>query len=150
MSLQTNGNGKVKSRLDQELNELAGATGKGLARIKKGDNQGSYLADIFIAQETKKWAEDRLKGAWKAAVDDGVVPEDDALREQAKGEHIITESSQFSCVVKVDTPRANFDKEAFITQVAKKFKIDAAKLTALAETCKGKGQPPLTKRVLEV
>lgn len=140
----------IRSKITDALDGLT-ARGGVLPSPKRGDNIEPYLADIYVAQEVKKWAEDRLKRAWARAQDDkdGVAPSDDQLRKTGKGEEIIIESGHFSMTVKVDTPRQSFDRKAFVAQVAKRYKLPLDKLDALADECVVKTAPPLTKRVLE-
>ena len=142
-----------KDKIEAELNTLAKCTnGDGFFTIKKSDNIGTYLADIFVAQTVSKWADKRLDDAWRTAADDEVILEDDDLRTKYAGgdEAIPVESRDFSVTLKVGTPRESFDQAAFIEQVAKKFKLDKAKLEAIAENCVKTGKAPLTKRVVEV
>jgi len=141
---------KCKDRLTAQLDQLAAINGPVL-KIKRGDNQGPLLGAIFLWQETVKEAKERLESAWKAAVDADIIPDDDSLREK-KGETIITESDQFSCVAEVEKPRKVFNRDKFIDAVAKKFKIDRARLDAIAvaSPCTTDSKAPLSKRILEV
>lgn len=140
--------GKIKLRLLSALEDLRNPK-RGVCRPAKGDNRDPILADIFIAQEAKAWADKRLKKAWAAAQAEGVVPDDRDLREFGKGEHIVCDSSQFSCIVAVQSPRDNFNKELFIEAVSEKFKINASKLKGLADCCVSKSAAPLSKKILE-
>lgn len=137
-----------KEALKTRLNEALDALQEVLPPMKRSDNLGPILGEIYVAQEAKKWADARLKKAWAIAQsEDGPVPSDNDMRAYGKGEHMVCESTSFSVVASVDAPRSNFDKEAFITQVAAKFKIPLGKLNLLAASCVAKSAPPLSKRV---
>lgn len=134
--------GPVKETLIDRLQAL----GQVLPSGKRGDNLEPLLAEIYLAQETKKWAEDKLKKAWAAAQDEA-VPDDAAMRAKGVGQHLVCESKNFTVTAKVDTPRQSFDKDAFIEQVSKRFKLPLDRLKAIADGCVAKSAPPLTKRV---
>jgi hypothetical protein len=115
------------------------------------DNKGSYLGEIFTWQEIGKYADDRLKQAWRAVVENDLIPADDDMRERYdEDEHIVVESNAFSMIVTVGKPRETFDQEKFIATVARKYKIDLQRLEQLAATCKKESRAPLTKRIREV
>jgi hypothetical protein len=115
-------------------------------------NTGPVLFDIFLWQTVKDYADEQLKKAWTAANEEAVVPTDDRMRETLdRGEDkIVAESNTFSCIVKVTEPRVTFDKDTFLADCAKKFKVPIAKLVGLAKACGKEGKPPLSKRVVEV
>lgn len=140
---------ETKTRLVEQLNSLAEVNGRVL-KVKRGDNKGPLLGKIYIWQEAEKYAKDQLKAAWKAALDEGIIDTDDKLREDEGEERIVMESDQFTAMVKVGTPAKPFSKEKFIEAVAKKYKIDAAKLEALATGCTKDSAAPLSKRIVEV
>jgi hypothetical protein len=117
--------------------------------LRKGDNKGSYLADIWVAQEIERQADKALAQAWKRAQDDGVVADDDEMRALGVGDHLVSESNDFSVTAKVAKGREIFYKGVFIAAVSKKYKIDIVKLNELAEKCVSNGKLPLTKRVVE-
>jgi hypothetical protein len=122
--------------------------------VKRPDskhNTGSLLGDIFTWQEVSKLADDKLKQAWKAAAETGLIPADDDLREKYdEDEHLVAESNVFTCIVTVGKPRETFDQEKFIAELARKYKLDPHLLTQLAAKCKKEGKAPLTKRIREV
>lgn len=140
---------EVKTRLFEQLDTLAEPNGKVL-KFKRGDNQGPILGRIYFWQETQKRAKSELEAAWKAAKDEGVVDSDEKLREAQGEEKILIESDQFTLMAKVDKPRSTFSRDKFIESVAKKYKIDPAKLNAIAAACTTDGLAPLSKRVIEV
>lgn len=138
---------KVKTLLQETLMPLTEAGG-GVLKIKRGDNVGPFLGRIYVLQEMSKFAEEQLKIAWKDAEAENILPDDLELRE-TEGERIVMESDQFSCVVNVAKPRANFNKDKFIDAVVVKFKIPKGKLEALAATSTKDSAAPLSKKVLE-
>ena len=141
---------KTKTALLDQLQDLPKPNGKVL-KVRKGDNLGPTLGEIFIWQETAKYATEQLRDAWKAAAASNLVEADDVLRQGLVGEEkIVVESNDFSIIAKVDKPRQNFSREKFIELVAKKFKLDPVVLTTLAESCLTPSAAPLHKRVLEV
>ena len=74
------------------------------------DNTGTFLGEIFTWQEVSKFADDKLKDAWKEAQGNGLIPADDDMREKYdEDEHIVVESNAFSCIVTVGKPRETFD-----------------------------------------
>jgi hypothetical protein len=137
----------IKTQLLAQLKEVISSTGA--LRAKRGDNFGPVLRKLYLLQEMSDYAEDELKAAWAEATKEGVLPPDDDLREE-KGERIVTESEQFSLIVSVDKPRKTFSRDKFVEAIAKKFKIDRAKLDALIATATTDGKAPLSKRILEV
>jgi hypothetical protein len=111
------------------------------------ENAGPLLHDVFVWQEIKSIADKNLKAAWSAAQsDEGILPPDDELREEV-GQNIPVQTKTYSCIVKVDEARETFDRDAFISSVAAKFKIPAAKLVAVADRSKKPSAAPLSKRV---
>ena len=54
--------GIIKSRLIEALEALAG---NGVIKTPRGDNAGKLFGRIFFWQETIKYAEAQLDGAWK-------------------------------------------------------------------------------------
>lgn len=139
--------GVIKQRLVAALDKLPR---NGVLLSKPGDNAGSILGKIFIWQETKRYADAQLKGAWQAAVAADLIPGDDALREGEKIEKTFGESKYFTIVAEVSEPRKTFDRDTFIATVAKKYRIDPGKLNAIAVECTKETKAPLAKKVLEV
>jgi len=121
-----------------------------IIRKFKDDDLGPYFSTIFFWQEVKKYSESALDAAWKIAASAKVVPDDDDLRDKGQGEHIISDSRQFSFIAKVDKPRQTFDQETFIKQLAERFKLNEELLTKMAANCLKDSKPPLSKRILEV
>lgn len=138
---------KIKALALDKLNEMVGPD-NGFVKLKRGDNKGPHLWPIYFWQEVEKYAEKQLKASWIKAQEALVVDNDEELR-KLSGEQILEESEQFSVVIKVDAPRETFSKEDFVAAVAKKYKLDPAKLNAIAATCMSKSKPPLSKKVLE-
>jgi hypothetical protein len=137
---------QYKTALADHLSNLA----KFVKRPDLKNNVGSYLGEIFTWQEVEGLAAAKLKAAWKASQDSGLIPPDDDMRDKYdQDEHIVTESNAFSCLVTVGKPRKTFDLDVFLDTLAKKFKLDRARLASLAETCKKEGKAPLTKRIRE-
>ncbi len=141
--------GAIKDKLIEALDKLSG---NGLLKTSRGDNSSQILGRVFIWQETVKYAEQQLKGAWQAAVAAEVIPDDDTLREGSTigDERIRADSKHFSLVTKVSAPRELFSRDKYITAVAKRFKLDQGVLNAMAIECMEPSKAPLSKRVLEV
>jgi hypothetical protein len=140
---------KVKTLLTTKLDKLATPDG-GVLTFKRNDNQGPLLGEIYVWQETKKYADSQLKKVWKAAADEGLIDDDDVLREKKQGEeHVITQSTAFTCMVTVDKPRQTFSKDKFVEAVAKRYKLDRAALDKIAATCTTDSVAPLSKRIVE-
>lgn len=112
-------------------------------------NSGKYLWPIFYWQVISDTADKAFKEAWEAAVVAKVIGPDEKLRELGPGEHLLADSNSFSALVSVSKPRSDFDREAFIDAIAKKYKIERAKLVALASSCTKQGNSSLRKRVVE-
>lgn len=138
---------KIKAQVLDKLNEMVGPDG-GFVKLKRTDNKGPHLWPIYFWQEVSKYSEKQLKAAWTRTQDAQLVPNDDELR-TLSGEQILQESEQFSVVVDVGAPRETFSKDQFVEAVAKKYKLDPAKLNAIAATCISKSKAPLSKKVLE-
>lgn len=137
----------IKDRLDERLVELPDK----VLRARNGDNLGPVLGTVYVWQETLAYAKKELETAWKHLVTQNLIDSDEVLKAEGPGEeHILTESNSFSVIAKVSSPRKVFSKDKFIVAVARKYKLDPAKLTDLAETCMSESSPPLHKRVLEV
>jgi hypothetical protein len=136
-----------KVALSSHLEDIA----KFVKRPDSKHNIGATLGEIFTWQTISDIADKKLKGAWTAACADGIIPADDDMRDKYdQDEHIVTESNKFSCIVTVGKPRENFDREKFIGEVARKYKLDPVRLSKLAEDCVKEGKAPLTKRIREV
>lgn len=117
----------------------------------KKSNVGRALHEIWIWQEIEEFASEARKRAWKAAqvADEGdpIVPPDEELRGDI-GEAIVVDSKTYSCVVKVDAPRQNFDRDTFVALVTRKFGIPASKMVALVDAAKKETAAPLTKTII--
>ena len=116
---------------------------------KDKSNAGRMLHEIWIWQECASLAASAEKAAWQAAQlgDHSLIPPDAELREDT-GESIVADSDSYSCLVRVDAPRATFDKETFIAIVSREYKIPAAELLRVVERSTKEGTAPLTKRVV--
>jgi DNA repair exonuclease SbcCD nuclease subunit len=141
--------GEIKSRITRRLDELSVPSSTLLQlRSIRGDNLNPALAEIYFWQEVEAHAKAKLKASWETAVREGMVPSDDKLRE-SEGESIVAESENFSVVTTVKKSSQRFDKDIFIGAVARKFRIDRAKLEKLAGITTKDSAPALTKRILE-
>jgi len=139
-------NGTFKEKLQNYVEKFVNTN-----RPDLKDNIGNYLGEIFAWQELAALATTRLKEAWaNAQSSDGILIDDEDIREKPEGELILDESPHFSCLVKVGAARMNFNRELFIDEVARKYKIKKTDLIKLADECKKKSAVPLTKRVVEV
>jgi hypothetical protein len=121
-----------------------------LVKPRDRTNTGPYLFEIWIWQELCALAEDRVAVAWKKAQDNGIIPQDDDMRKKS-GETIVTESDKFSCVATVASPGERFDKDQFIAEIVRKYKLRSADLYEIADShvCKKEAKAALKKRVLE-
>jgi DNA-directed RNA polymerase subunit H (RpoH/RPB5) len=114
-------------------------------------NSGALLGEIFTWQEVESYADAELRKAWKNAVMEGLIPNDDTLREKYDlDEHIVTESNAFSCLVTLGTPRKTLDAEALVDKLVKTFKLDRGKVVKVVESSKKEGKASLSKRIREV
>lgn len=111
-------------------------------------NTGKLLWDIYLWQSVLAHAKKQHEKAWRAATANQLIPEDDELR-KSLGERIVLQTEKLACVVRVDPPRAYFDKEAFIFLLVKKYKLDFEEVVSLANECNKGTTPVLTKRVAE-
>jgi len=118
---------------------------------KARGNAGRMLHEIWIWQEAAALAASAEKAAWQAAQlgDNYLIPPDGELRDDA-GESVVADSPSYSCVVRVDAPRASFDRDTFIALVSRQYKIPAAELLRIVERSTKGGTAPLTKRVVPV
>lgn len=139
----------IKDKVIETLNGLTNPKA-GIAKRFSGDNTGPFLSDIYIWQVTEAYAGEKKKEAWKTAQTEGFVPSDTQLRGFAEGDHIVADSKQFSCLVKVTRPHGRFNKDEFVAAVARKYKIKMGELLKLVEQYTEPGAVPLTKRVAEV
>lgn len=137
-----------KVRLEVALGKLADAR-VGVLRIDKQDNIDPLLAAVWIAQETKRWADVQLAVAWAQAQEAGLVPIDEALRALGHGSHMVCQSATFCVTAEVASPRDVFDKEEFLERAPRRFRVGRKKLLELVNECTKKSLAPLTKRVLE-
>ena len=112
-------------------------------------NAGKVLWPIFFWQVVEEVATKLRKQSWEVASTEGVVKSDDQLRALGEGEHNVLDSNHFSVLASVTKPRMLFDRELFIANVAKKYKLDVGKLTVMAEACKIENKPALSKRIVE-
>jgi hypothetical protein len=104
---------------------------------------------IFYWQEVLSLAEDEVKAAWRAAQEVGLIPSDDDMRALGEGEHIVVDSQLFSVLAKVSKPSERFDRDLFIATLVKKYKLEKARLEAIAESCKVPSKAALSKSVVE-
>jgi len=139
----------IKQSIISLLTTNLNSSSKIIKRYKE-DDLGPYFGTIYYWQEIKKFSEAAHEAAWKTARAAKVIKEDDDLRDLGSGEHIIADSKLFSFIVKVDAPRKNFNRERFISVVAKRYKLNEAELAKIAADCFDDGTPPLSKRILEV
>lgn len=113
--------------------------------------RGPKFGYLFFWQEVLALAEDRLKKQWEKLQADGELPSDDDMRKLGEGDHIVKEDKRFTVTAKVSKPQERFDKDLFITEVARRYKLKVSDLEAIANSklAKKETRPSLTKRVLE-
>jgi hypothetical protein len=142
---------KVKERLITDLALLVDPKSKTINPDAK-ENAGPMLYSIFAWQEIERYAKERVKRAWEGAQSkDGIIPSDEELRElPTKEERIVAETNSFSCLVKIGEPQNRFDKDLFLDEVARRYKIKREKLEEIAEGCVKPTNASITKRVIEV
>lgn len=113
-------------------------------------SSGKVLWNVYFWQVVGEIAAEKEKAAWKELQKaGGLVDDDDKLRSLSKGEHIAAESNKFTAMITVAAPRLNFDRDEFVAEVARKYRVAKKKLEALVEKCKHPGAAPLTKRIIE-
>jgi hypothetical protein len=135
------------SRLVSQMEALVDPRGRVL-KINTKDKLGPLIGRLFVWQEAEHYAKDRLKETWKEVYDEGVIPSDEALRE-TPGARYLGRAGQFSILTEVSAPQQRFQLETFITEVARKYKLNPIALKALAEVCREPSKAPLKKTVVE-
>ena len=139
----------IKRQIKSFLEGIHDSRVGGVRNPEKG-NSGKLLFDIYTWQVVSDIAEEMLKAAYEQAQQrGGIMGDDDRLRLLGEGDHIVAESDKFSATAKVSKPRANFDREAFITDICKTFKLQESKVQACVKRSTKTGKASLTKRVLE-
>jgi hypothetical protein len=140
-----------KIPIRQRIEEHLRVGREDIAAYTDRSNVGQQLYDIFYWQEVLHKATEELKHAWDRAQrqEGGLIDTDEDLREMGKGEHIVTESEKFTCVVTVQDPRRNLNPSALIEEVCKKFKTKPQVVEGLIETAKLPTKAPLQKRIVE-
>ena len=113
------------------------------------DNVGQFLGDIYLWETAAKFCATRKKEAWEAAVATDLVKDKEFYRGYPDSMSEVVSSPGFACTVKVSVPRKAFDRDAFINQVAKRFKIDKADLVQVAQRCMKEGAPSVSLTVME-
>lgn len=113
------------------------------------DNMGQYLGEIFMWSVAKKFVDDEYKKAWETVETVGLVPDKDKLRQSPDTEKQLFESPSYACNAKVSKPMRRFKKDVFIGRLAKKYKLDAAELKMLADSCMEEGNPSVSLSVVE-
>jgi hypothetical protein len=138
---------KIKRRLLNKLQELASS----ILKVKRVDHAEPFLGEIFIWQETKKYADEQLKASWKAAVEENIISDDDYLRNYGERgvEENITKSKSFTFVVKTQKPRLIFSREKFILALSDELGLDMNRLLTIADRCTEETSVVLYKRVVE-
>lgn len=117
---------------------------------KKKSNEGALLYEAYVFQELNARCEKEYKRAMKELTSSGLIASDDDLREKALGDHIVAESSHFSVLVKLSSPRKMFSKDDFIALASRKLKVKPSVLEALAEECMVDTKKSLAKKIVEV
>lgn len=141
---------KVRIPLKQRILDMLRDGRSEAAKHNGKANVGHYLCEIFFWQEIAKTAADNLKLAWaNAQGESGPIDVDDDLRDHGAGEFIVCESEHFSCVVKVQEPRQNFDRDLFIQSLCRTYKLDRDAVEKMAKNCCTATRAPLSKQVLE-
>lgn len=134
----------------EKLREFLDTTISAYPNPDRRSNEGRLLHEAWLWQEVKQYARDAEAAAWRAlqAGDDRLVMSDDELRSHSAGEHIVLDSDTYSCLVSVEEPRRNFDRDTFVALISRKFNISAASLLKYVEMARKDSQPPLTKRIV--
>lgn len=114
---------------------------------REHSNIAPALAEIYFWQEAQNHAEEMEKLAWKKAAD--LLGTDADMRDLGEGEHIIGKSKGMCAIAKINKPRRTLDVDMLLRNIAKRFKLDIAKLRAEEDRARVEGTPPLSKKVLE-
>lgn len=132
-------------RLHEALQEFVDS----YANPDRKSNDGRIMHQTWLWQEMENYAADMKKASWKLlqAGDDALVPTDEQLRDE-HGESILADVGAYSCVVKVEAPRRNFDQDTFVAIVGRNHNISAAKLEGYVDRSKKETKPVLTKRIV--
>lgn len=113
-------------------------------------NIGGILGEAYLWDTIRDLAASKSKEAWSHLEKEKLIPSKEKLREDVGSEKCLVSSDNFSLVAKVSAPRENFDKDAFIDLVAKKYKIDKHKLVEASQTCVKPTAAPVSMKILEI
>ena len=116
---------------------------------KSRRNSEAMLFEIRKWQEAKAYADKQLKAAWATAQAEGVVDDDDKMRELGEGQHIVNEAGKFSVTAKVTSGGSTFKPETAVAKMVSRFKVTAERAERLIEDSKEENTARLEKRVLE-
>jgi hypothetical protein len=112
-------------------------------------NTGALLGDAYLWQQVSDYADTKLKSSKAALEANGIVPNKEALRSAGRSEAIIAESPTFAFVAKVAKPQERFNRDEFITRVAKKFKLKEAELRTIALASTKTTEAPVSTSIVE-
>lgn len=114
-------------------------------------NAEALLFNVCKYQEAKSYADKKLKAAWAALVLEGIVAEDDKLRQEHEpgGPYIVAEDGKFSVTLKVSSGGSSIDPEALTAIMVRRFKVTPERaMKAILDSRKDHANK-LEKRVLE-
>jgi hypothetical protein len=120
-----------------------------VVKTYKEHKANSGLDILYFWQEISVFADNALKESWRSCQERGVIPSDDDMRALGEGEHIVIDSQLFSVLAKVSKPSERFDRDLFIATLVRKYKLNKAKLEAVADSCKVPCKASLSKSVVE-
>lgn len=125
-----------------------------IEEVRQGLNsiRASDVGKLYFYQEVAAWAAEKAEAEWAKLQETGtgIVNSDDELRALGAGPHVVYTDKRLSVCATVSKPRNNFKLELFITSLCKKFKLNIARVAAIAETSKEEGKASLSKRVVEI
>ena len=113
-------------------------------------NVGALIGDAYFWDTVQDLAASKSRSAWSTLEKEGFIQNKDDIRNEVDGEKTLVHSPSFAVIAKVSNPRASFDKDAFITLVSSKFKIDKHKLVELAQDCTKQSKAPVSLKILEI
>ena len=109
-------------------------------------NTGPLLAEAFLWDEVKRYAEARSKSAWARLTDEQLVP---AKADLEPGEHHLCESQHFAITAKASEPVKRFNADILAENMHKRFKVAIPTAKEMIEAAKVPTKPTVSMRVVE-
>jgi hypothetical protein len=136
--------------LKNDITELLDAIHDDCDKPLRMSNVDTLMCDVYIWQEVMIHAKKKYDNAMKDLAT--LVSSDDKMRSKGAGDHTVESGTNFAMVAKVSNPANRFDKDKFISAVARKFRVNLDKLVKLAESDDSKKEvsAALSKKIIEL